>query len=139
MLTAFAVVLATLIVQGLTLSPLVHLLGLDGENGLDEELARIRADMASVALEALEGKTGAAADHWRYRFAAVPTQTPPRAGEMEIRRTLGLKAIGRQRERLEALRDTQSVGADAFLILQEELDFEEVSISREDERQIEES
>ena len=125
--------------QGLTLSPLVRLLGLDGENGLDEELARIRADMAGVALKALESKTGAAADHWRYRFAAVPTTIPPQTGDQEARRTLGLKAIRRERERLEELRESQAVGADAFLILQEELDFEEVSISREDERQIEES
>jgi len=138
-LTAFAVVLATLVLQGLTLSPLVRLLRLDGENGLDAELVRIRADMAGVALKALEGKTSAAADHWRYRFAAVPTTFPTRTGELEARRALGLKAIRRQRERLEELRDGQAVGADAFLVLQEELDFEEVSISREDERQIEES
>ena len=138
-LTAFAVVLATLVVQGLTLSPLARLLGLDGENGLDEELVRIRADLASAALDVLKSKSGAAADHWRYRFAAVPTQFPPATGEQEVRRTLGLKALRRQRERLEELRDTQAVGADAFLILQEELDFEQVSISREDERQIEES
>lgn len=138
-LTAFAVVLATLVLQGLTLSPLTRLLGLDGENGLDEELLRVRADMAGVALAALAGKTGAAADHWRFRFAAVPTQIPPRTGDLEARRALGLKALRRQRERLEALRDDHAVGADAFLILQEELDFEEVSISREDQRQIEEN
>jgi CPA1 family monovalent cation:H+ antiporter len=138
-LTAFAVVLATLVLQGLTLSPLARLLRLDGENGLDEELLRVRADMASVALAALAGKTGPAADHWRFRFAAVPTQIPPRTGDLEARRALGLKALRRQRERLEDLRNDHAVGADAFLILQEELDFEEVSISREDQRQIEES
>lgn len=138
-LTAFAVVLATLVLQGLTLAPLVRLMGLDGENGLDEELVRVRADMAGKALEILGGKTGAAADHWRFRFSAVPTGTPPQTGDLEARRTLGLKAIRRERERLEELRNTQAVGPDAFLILQEELDFEEVSISREDQRQIEES
>ena len=72
-------------------------------------------------------------------LAAVPTTFPTQTGELEARRTLGLKALRRQRERLEELREHQAVGADAFLILQEELDFEEVSISREDERQIEES
>ena len=40
-LTAFAVVLATLVVQGLTLAPLVRLLKLDGENGLAAELAEV--------------------------------------------------------------------------------------------------
>ena len=60
-------------------------------------------------------------------------------GPLEARRAIGLKAIRRQRVRLEELRDSGVVGADSFLVLQEELDFEEVSISREDERQIEES
>ena len=138
-LTAFAVVLATLVVQGLTLSPLIKLVGADGVDGLDDELVRARADLAATGLAALEGKTGEAVDHWRYRFAAVPTQVPVATGAQEIRRVIGLKAIRRQRERLEELRDSGVVGADGFLVLQEELDFEEVSISREDERQIEES
>ena len=138
-LTAFAVVLATLVLQGLTLTPLIKLLGGDGVDGLDEELVRARADLAATGLAALEGKTGEAADHWRYRFSTVPTQVPVAAGPLEARRAIGLKAIRRQRVRLEELRDSGVVGADSFLVLQEDLDFEEVSISREDERQIEES
>jgi NhaP-type Na+/H+ or K+/H+ antiporter len=138
-LTAFAVVLATLVFQGLTISPLVRLLKLDGEDGFQTELTEARADLAATALTILQGKTGPAVDHWRYRFAAVPTDASPADGPQEARRAVGLKALRSQRERLEILRNTQVVGADAFLILQEELDFEEVSISREDERQIEES
>jgi CPA1 family monovalent cation:H+ antiporter len=45
----------------------------------------------------------------------------------------------RQRERLEELRSKQRIGPDAFLILQEELDFAEVALTSESERQIEES
>ena len=67
-LTAFAVVLATLVVQGLTLAPLVRLLKLDGDDGLAAELAEARAELAAAALATLEGKTGPAADHWRYGF-----------------------------------------------------------------------
>lgn len=138
-LTAFAVVLATLVLQGLTLAPLIRLMGLDREDALGDELIRLRADLAGAALEVLDGKTGEAVEHWRYRFAAVPTGVPLATGPQEARRTVGLKAIRGQRLRLEELRLSGEVGADAFLILQEELDFEEVSISREDERQIEES
>ncbi|WP_454714712.1 cation:proton antiporter [Caulobacter segnis] len=138
-LTAFAVVLATLVLQGLTLAPLIRLMGLDREDALGEELISLRAELAGAALRVLDGKTGEAVDHWRYRFAAVPTGVPPATGPQEARRTIGLKAIRGQRLRLEELRLSGGVGADAFLILQEELDFEEVSISREDERQIEES
>lgn len=138
-LTAFAVVLATLVLQGLTLAPLVRLLGLDGEDGLERELARARGDLAGVALTMLESQDGEAAAHWRYRFAAVSASASTGAGALEARRALGLMALRRQRLRLEELRDQGRVGADAFLILQEELDFEEVSISREEERQIEEA
>ncbi len=138
-LTAFAVVLATLVIQGLTLSPLVKLLGLDGETGIDAELVHVRAELAAAALKELEHDRGEAADHWRFRFAAVPVGFPPATGLLEARCALGLKAIARQRVRLEELRDEHIVGADAFLIVQEELDFEEVSISRDDQRQIEES
>jgi monovalent cation/hydrogen antiporter len=42
-LSAFSVVLATLVIQGLTLLPLVRLLGLDGDDGLEEELEGTRA------------------------------------------------------------------------------------------------
>jgi monovalent cation/hydrogen antiporter len=140
-LTAFAVVLATLVVQGLTLAPLVRLLKLDGEDGLAAELAEARADLASAALATLQGKTGPAADHWRYGFemarAAATASADPAA--LEMKRQLGLDAIRSQRERLEELRTEQRVGDDAFLILQEELDFKEVAHSSEDERRIEES
>jgi monovalent cation/hydrogen antiporter len=54
-------------------------------------------------------------------------------------RALGLYAFRQQRDRLEQLRTEQRVGADAFLIRQEELDFEEVALINENERHLEES
>ncbi len=140
-LTAFAVVLATLIVQGLTLGPLVRLLKLDGENDLPAELAAARSDLAAVALATLEDKTGTAADHWRYRFEAARSAALSAEASVshDSKRRLGLTAIRRQRERLEQMRSEQLVGADAFLILQEELDFTEVPLSDEDERHLVES
>ena len=140
-LTAFTVVLATLVVQGLTLAPLARLLKLDGDDGLTAELATARADLAAAALTALDGETGPAADHWRYSFeiarAAAEPQGDPAPAETKHR--LGCAAILRQRERLEELRAEQRVGPDAFLILQEELDFKEVALSNDDERHIEEN
>jgi CPA1 family monovalent cation:H+ antiporter len=137
-LTAFAVVLATLVVQGLTLVPLVRWLKLDGEDGLTAEKNEIRAELDHAALVTLDGKTGAAAVHWRYRFEAACAAAKETGdhGPQDAWRALGLAALRRQRERLEELRDEQRVGADAYLILQEELDFEEVTLTREEERQI---
>ena len=140
-LTAFAVVLATLVVQGLTLAPLVRLLKLDGENGLAAELAAARADMATAALTRLEGETGRLADHWRFSFQTTCSAAAPSGGTsaLDEKRRLGLAAMRRQRERLEELRNELRVGPDAYLILQEELDFAEVSLTSESERRIEES
>jgi CPA1 family monovalent cation:H+ antiporter len=137
-LTAFAVVLATLVLQGLTLAPLVRLLKLDGEDGLAEELAEVRAELNSAALATLDGKDGTHAEHWRRKYeAARAVMLTGDTAPLEAKRRLGLDAMRRQRERLEELRAEQRVGADAFLILQEELDFEEVVLSSETERHIE--
>lgn len=140
-LTAFAVVLATLVVQGLTLAPLVHLLKLDGETGLETELAQVRAELAKAALATLEDKTGPIADHWRFAFETACTAATPLgdAAALTEKRSLGFAAVRRQRERLEELRNAERVGADAYMILQEELDFTEVALTSESERRIEES
>ena len=140
-LTAFSVVLATLVVQGLTLPWLVRLLKLDGESGLEAELAAARGELATAALAAVDGAPDPAAAHWRYAFEAMrEAATPPRdAAAFEQRRKLGRRAMRRQRLRLEELRTEHRVGPDAYLVLQEELDFAEVALSTEDERHIEES
>lgn len=140
-LTAFAVVLATLVVQGLTLVPLVRWLGLDGEDGLAEELSNARADLARAALRSLDGETGPAADHWRWGYEVRHAAALP-GGDcrmLKAKRQFGLAAVQAQRERLEELRAEHRVGPDAFLVLQEELDFAELSLRTEDERRIEES
>jgi CPA1 family monovalent cation:H+ antiporter len=138
-LTAFAVVLATLVVQGLTLAPLVKWLKLDGEDGAAAERAAARAELAAAGLGALEGEDGEVADHWRFtleasRAAAVSEGDPEM---LTAKRRLGLAALRRQRERLEALRRERRVDADSFLVLQEELDFQEVTLTSEGERRIE--
>jgi CPA1 family monovalent cation:H+ antiporter len=140
-LTAFAVVLATLVVQGLTLAPLVRLLRLDREDGSTAELAAARAELAGAALAALQTDTGPHADHWRYAFETAGSAVAP-AGDptsLEEWRRLGLSATRRQREALDQLRDAQRIDSDTFLVLQAELDFSEVALIREEERRMEES
>jgi monovalent cation/hydrogen antiporter len=140
-LTAFAVVLATLVVQGLTLAPLVRLLRLDREDGSTAELAAARAELAGAALAALQSDAGPHADHWRYAFETAGSAVAP-AGDptsLEEWRRLGLSATRQQREALDRLRDTQRIDSDTFLTLQAELDFSEVTLIREEERRIEES
>ena len=139
-LAAFAVVLATLVIQGLTLGPLVRLLKLEGEDGLRAEINEARATLASKALERLEGQSGTVVDHWRYSLAARLRAV--QAGDDSIlkdKHRLGLEAIRHQREMLDEMRRTGRIGSDAFIVIQEELDFTEVSLSSEADRQIEEN
>ena len=77
---------------------------------------------------------------------AIPSRPPASAASpsgdpaaLDAKRALGLVALRRQRERLEQLRALRQVGPEAFLILQEELDFLEVSLSDEAGRRIEQS
>jgi CPA1 family monovalent cation:H+ antiporter len=140
-LTAFAVVLATLVVQGLTLAPLVRLLGLADGGSEVAEVNAARAELAEAGLAALDGRSGTAAEHWRYALDTSRAAFAPSADPRELRekREVGLAALRRQRERLEELRTARRIGPEAFLALQEELDFLEVTLSDEERRRIEPS
>jgi monovalent cation/hydrogen antiporter len=142
-LTAFAVVLATLVVQGLTLAPLVRLLRLDGGEDADE-LDRARAELAGVGLETLAGEgagEGAAEaqlvrDGLILQRAAADGSDPER---LKRKRMFGTRALAAQRERLQVLREEDRIGAEAYLVLQEELDFHELAMASEADREIEEN
>jgi CPA1 family monovalent cation:H+ antiporter len=140
-LTAFAVVLATLVLQGLTLAPLVRLLGLSDEATEAGELGAARVALAEAGLVALAGRSGTAAEHWRYALDAARDAWEPGGDGVAQRqkREVGLAALRRQRERLEELRAERRIGPEAFLELQEELDFLEVTLSDENSRRIEPS
>lgn len=108
----------------------------DGEDGLPKELAAARADLASAALTTRDGEVWPDADQWRYRFETT-CKAALSIGSPSLDQ-YGLAAIRRKREVLEDLRLQRHIGDDAFIILQEELDFDEISLSSGAERRIEE-
>src|SRR5580698_5462799 len=55
-ITAFCVVLATLVLQGLTLAPIVKVLKLDQSEGAQRELSSARAALARAALASIAGQ-----------------------------------------------------------------------------------
>ncbi len=139
-LTAFAVVLATLVVQGLTLAPLVRLLKLDDGDEQVRELSRARAELAEAALASLRGREGKDAEQLRHGFElARDAARSGREERVERKRALGLAVIDRQRRCLEALRRRHAISPDSYATLQEELDFRQIAITSEGERRIEES
>ena len=140
-LTAFFVVLATLVVQGLTLVPLVHFLKLDESRALQKEVAKGRYRLATAALNAIEDKTGEEADRIRQRYLVQRDgiKFPAENSADKKRREIGLAAIQAQRDELETMRSDDVIGPDTYLFLQEDLDWNELTLLPDDERRIEEN
>jgi NhaP-type Na+/H+ or K+/H+ antiporter len=139
-LSAFGVVLATLVVQGLTLSPLIRLLGL-GEGDDRQERTDAKRALTGAALEAIAGAPGRVAEEIRRQFEIdhAALDGGEACVEFDERQRLKLKAIGAERERLRALRDEDAIGGEEYERLQEELDWRELAIGPEERRVIEES
>jgi Na+/H+ antiporter len=139
-LTAFCVVLATLVFQGLTLAPLIKLLKLDRGDDAIRELTAARAALAGAALTSIAGQQGPEAQNLRYKFS-LKQQTclgKTSADSVERLRELGLKAIEAERAELENLRIKDEIGVEAYLSLQEQLDWSELTMLNDDDRKIEE-
>ncbi|WP_337267154.1 cation:proton antiporter [Oryzifoliimicrobium ureilyticus] len=140
-LTAFAVVLATLVIQGATLAPFIHFLKLNREKEATTELETARHALAEAALKRLDQEKSPEADSlrtlWRQHCLA-PTDEHVRAS-LETRRQLTITAVLAQRRELEELRDTDKIGPTQYLELQEDLDWKQLSVEADGERRITET
>ena len=99
-----------------------------------------RGALAKAALASLESAEGRHAEHFRYCFGLA--RDAARSGHEDRigrKRVVGLTAIDRHRERLEALRRRHEIGPDAYLVLQEKLDCRQIAMTTEEECRIEES
>ena len=139
-LSAFCVVLATLVLQGLTLRPLLRLLKLERNDEAARELASARAAMADAALASIAGQDGPEAENLRFRFALKQRTCRQETNGHSLTRLrkLSLRAIEAERKELEDLRLKDQIGADAYLRLQEQLDWSELVSLRDADRKIEE-
>ena len=139
-LTAFSVVLATLVLQGLTLAPMVRRLGLDRSQEAMLELASARVTLARTALASMADEQGPEAENLRYRLSLKLQRCVDRerCGPSDRLHDLGLTAIQAERAELENLRSEDKIGPNAYLGLQEQLDWNELTLLRDSERQIEE-
>ena len=139
-LTAFAVVVATLVFQGLTLAPLIRLLGLDRSKVADRETAQVRAKLATAALSSLQDESGPEAENLRFRFRLLQSACSGTSSPAAFRRfrLMGLRAVQEERKTLEEIRSQQEIGVEAYLELQEQLDWSELTMLTDAERRIEE-
>jgi CPA1 family monovalent cation:H+ antiporter len=130
-LCAFCVVLGTLVIQGLTLRPLLHVLDFKDDGTVERELSAARVAIMQAALDTLDGDTSPAAAALRDQYQAARTtagdESAPQAATEYDR--LRLRAIKAQRQALHRLRAQRQVGDDVFHRLEEELDWSELDAS----------
>jgi CPA1 family monovalent cation:H+ antiporter len=134
--TAFAVVLGTLVVQGLTLRPLMNALRLEDDGSVEREvqLARIEALRASLAAaREVPGDELSTLLHRRYEVLlqrAEAGRDGSRRGDgraFDVGSDVVRKATDAARDRLLALRADSTIGDAAFQRLEQELDWEELN------------
>jgi CPA1 family monovalent cation:H+ antiporter len=138
-LTAFAVVLATLVVQGLSLRYVIRWLNFDLQEHELGNLNQLRGEIALAGLSRLDGETGEEAELLRTKFRMEQQSlSNPEMTSLKTYRSLALNAIDGQRGALEKLRAHHQLNPDVYNLLLEEIDWRELSVLPEEERRIEE-
>jgi Na+/H+ antiporter len=136
-LTAFAVVLGTLVIQGLTLKPLLRALDLKDDDPVGRELTAARDRALRAGLASVERDRSAVADSVRQEFAAhlgFPAADPDGATAREVAHSeIHRGAVGAARRAVLAMRDRDEIGDDAFHQMEEELDWLEMADGRKEE------
>ena len=132
LLTAFAVVLGSLVIQGLTLRPLIVALQLADENPVAAEAARARTTVYRAALNEIESDPSEEAEILRleYRALLLRAEADPDGGVASSELPadpLRRRALGVARQSLLTLRRSEEIGDDAFHQIEEELDRAELS------------
>jgi Na+/H+ antiporter len=130
-LTAFVVVLGTLVLQGLTLAPLLRWLSLPKDDVVDREFSVARKAVLKAAMDALEGDPSPSAERLRQEYAEALGQA--RLGtdlydapDSALRR----RVVTAGRGVLEDLRSTGAIGDEAYRRLEAELDWRELSLGQ---------
>jgi monovalent cation/hydrogen antiporter len=132
-LCAFAVVLTTLVLQGLTLRPLMERVGLKDDGTVEKEIKRARIETARAALRALDDvESSPATDILRREYEAriqwSESQYRGEAAEQSLDvAVLQRRAVAAQRRMLVDLRARDIIGDDAFHVAEEELDLIEIT------------
>jgi CPA1 family monovalent cation:H+ antiporter len=122
---AFCVVLVTLVVQGMTLGPLLRVLGLRDDGSVERELNLAREETAKAALSVLDkAEPRGAAEVLRREYQArmrTENHEPTRVAQLQQ------EAVHAQRRVLVDLRAREVIGDDAFHAAEEELDLLELT------------
>ena len=126
-LTAFAVVLGTLVMQGLTLRPLLRALDLNEEDPVAQEAAMARDLALQAALATLDrDRSEAARSVWEELAAHLHGSSGEPEEASADHTELHSRALAAARQVIFDLRATDEIGDDAFHQLEEEFDWIEM-------------
>lgn len=127
-LTAFAVVLGTLVLQGVTLGPLLRRLDLRYDNRVEHEITAARERALSAALATLDSMNSEAARAIRQEFASHLRE---RGGDTDNagadHEQIHQSALGAARNTIFEMREKDEIGDDAFHRLEQEFDWLEMA------------
>jgi CPA1 family monovalent cation:H+ antiporter len=125
-LTAFAVVIGTLVVQGLTLGPLIRALDLRDDDPVGREVDAARERALQAALATFVGDTSPAAEAVRQEFEAHrdrgPADSAVGAARGSAHQEIHRRALDAARRVSFDMRAKGDIGDDAFHRLEEEFD-----------------
>jgi Na+/H+ antiporter len=134
--TAFCVVLGTLVIQGMTVRPLMRMLAIQGDGSVEREIRLARAETARAALDALNRPDGdpETAQLLRRKYQERLRRAEEGRRQPENAEEDGVSSLARahqrahsaQRRTLSELRSNGVIGDDAFHRVEEELDWAEV-------------
>ena len=135
-LTAFAVVLGTLVIQGLTLKPLLRALDLHDDDPVGREVRVARERALEAGLASFAGDQSAIADAVRHELRAhLASETTSAAGHERRadHNDFHRDALDAARQAVLAMRASNEIGDDAFHELEEQLDWLEMIGDRKTE------
>ncbi len=134
-LTAFAVVLGTLVIQGLTLKPLLRALNLHDDDPVGHEVAAARERALHAGLASLGNENSPRAEAVRREFAAHLTSASADGhghdAATNVHGQFHRRALAAARRAVVDMRATGEIGDDAFHEIEEELDWLEMAESTE--------
>jgi monovalent cation/hydrogen antiporter len=130
-LCAFCVVLTTLVLQGMTLRPLLLWVGLKDDGTVQREVQLARAETAKAALKVLEDQAARPvinelrrAYEARVQISEAQAHPPPGGSDLGA---LQARIVAAQRNTLTNLRARWIIGDDAFHATEEEIDLIELA------------
>jgi CPA1 family monovalent cation:H+ antiporter len=137
-LSALAVVLGTLVLQGLTLGPLIRRLGFPPDGALQQDLSTVRLALIDAATAVLDGREDPVAAQLRQEHAEaraiIAAGDNPRA--VSARDALRRECLAAKRRALADLRRRGRIDDDVFHAVEQELDWSELGTLAPDRNEI---